>query len=89
MKRQFSILTLVISTFSCLISTVVISEENLSDQPLKATAKTYTTDTQSKHKLSRKCAIYSGVCPMNKRAEVGAYCICNTPSGPIHGVVIP
>ncbi|MES9850378.1 MAG: hypothetical protein ABW170_00925 [Candidatus Thiodiazotropha sp. L084R] len=89
MKRQFSIFALVIFTFSCLVSTAVISEENLSDQSLKSTNKTYTTETQSKHKLSRKCAIYSGVCPMNKRAEVGAYCICNTPSGPIHGVVIP
>ncbi len=87
MKRVF--FTLVIFVFSCLISTIGVTEEKPSDQSPKSTDKSYTTETQSKQKLSRKCAIYSGICPMNKRAEVGAYCICNTPSGPIHGVVIP
>jgi hypothetical protein len=44
---------------------------------------------QPAHHLSRKCGIFSGFCMMVRRAEVGAYCICNTPSGPIHGVVVP
>jgi hypothetical protein len=26
---------------------------------------------------------------MRRKVKVGEYCICNTPSGPIHGVVVP
>jgi hypothetical protein len=26
---------------------------------------------------------------MSRTAKVGDYCVCHTPSGPIHGVVIP
>jgi hypothetical protein len=44
---------------------------------------------QPAHQLSRKCGIFSGVCRMVRPAEVGAYCLCNTPSGAMHGVVIP
>ncbi|MET0065663.1 MAG: hypothetical protein ABW076_04895 [Candidatus Thiodiazotropha sp.] len=49
--------------------------------------RTYTT--RSETQLSRKCGIYSGICNMYKRVEVGAYCVCQTPSGPIYGVVVP
>ncbi|MCU7871548.1 MAG: hypothetical protein AAES65_22830 [Candidatus Thiodiazotropha sp. (ex. Lucinoma kazani)] len=54
-----------------------------------AQVKTYTSHSTKKSQLSRKCGIYSGICPMGKPLEVGAYCICHTPSGPIHGVVVP
>ncbi len=49
--------------------------------------RTYTT--QSDARFSRKCGIYSGICDMHKQVEVGAYCVCQTPSGPIYGVVVP
>lgn len=71
------------------ISIDAVSEEIQANKRAESKSKTYTTETDSKPRLSRKCGIYSGVCPMNKKVEVGAYCICNTPSGPIHGVVIP
>lgn len=57
-----------------------VAKENSS-----SSTKTYQTETQ----YSRKCGIYSGVCMMIRPAEVGSYCVCNTPSGPIHGVVMP
>ena len=78
------LMTLLFVSFS---GTAVAEKQHNQSAPPKA--KTYTTHSDSKYKLSRKCAIYSGVCPMHKRSEVGSYCICNTPSGPIHGVVIP
>ncbi|MCU7918527.1 MAG: hypothetical protein KZQ88_07895 [Candidatus Thiodiazotropha sp. (ex Dulcina madagascariensis)] len=57
--------------------------------PQHSSSKTYSTHPGGKPRLSRKCGIYSGICPMGTLMEVGAYCVCNTPSGPIHGVVIP
>jgi hypothetical protein len=51
--------------------------------------KQYSTQSAYSNQRSRKCAIYSGICPMSRIAKVGDYCVCNTPSGPIHGVVIP
>ena len=51
--------------------------------------KRYSAEAADQTKTSHKCAIYSGICPMRSRVKVGDYCICNTPSGPIHGVVIP
>ena len=51
--------------------------------------KQYSSQAANRDQRSRKCAIYSGVCPMGRTAKVGDYCICHTPSGPIHGVVIP
>jgi hypothetical protein len=65
------------------------AEEKATEQTSSTNNKTYTAGADQTPKLSRKCAIYSGVCPMRKRTEVGAYCVCNTPSGMIHGVVIP
>jgi hypothetical protein len=44
---------------------------------------------QQQPRYSVKCGIYSGICPMFKPMEVGSYCICNTPTGPIYGVVVP
>jgi hypothetical protein len=52
-------------------------------------AKHYSTQSEYSNRRSRKCGIYSGVCPMSRSAKVGDYCVCHTPSGPIHGVVIP
>ncbi|MES9968830.1 MAG: hypothetical protein ABW092_02275 [Candidatus Thiodiazotropha sp.] len=52
-------------------------------------AKQYSSQATNRDQRSRKCAIYSGICPMRRSATVGDYCICHTPSGPIHGVVIP
>lgn len=51
--------------------------------------KQYSSQAANSDQRSRKCAIYSGVCPMGRSAKVGDYCICHTPSGPMHGVVIP
>ncbi|MES9946726.1 MAG: hypothetical protein ABW080_17370 [Candidatus Thiodiazotropha sp.] len=69
------------------------ADGNTEQQKQAATTTTHTKQYSSQPansgQLSRKCAIYSGICPMGRRAKVGDYCICNTPSGPIHGVVIP
>ncbi|MEJ2618897.1 MAG: hypothetical protein P8163_01275 [Candidatus Thiodiazotropha sp.] len=65
------------------------AEEKAIEKTPPTNNKTYTAGADRTPKLSRKCAIYSGICPMSKRTEVGAYCICNTPSGSIHGIVIP
>lgn len=43
----------------------------------------------SKPVMSRRCGIYSGVCLMVRKAEVGAYCVCPTAHGMVHGVVVP
>jgi hypothetical protein len=79
--------TFVALCLSCFVATDALSEEKQTEQGISSSKKTYTTEI--KPKLSRRCAIYSGVCPMHKRAEVGAYCLCQTPSGPIYGLVIP
>ena len=86
-KRIVLIYTLLVG---CVLLTMSLqAEEKATEQTPSVQNKTYTAGSNGRPKLSRKCAIYSGICPMNKRSEVGAYCICNTPSGPIHGVVIP
>jgi hypothetical protein len=51
--------------------------------------KQYSSQPADTKQRSRKCGIYSGICPMSHTAKVGDYCICHTPSGPIHGVVVP
>jgi hypothetical protein len=51
--------------------------------------KQYSSQTTDTKPRSRKCGIYSGICPMSRAANVGDYCVCHTPSGPIHGVVVP
>ncbi len=38
---------------------------------------------------SFKCGIYSGICVMMQPGRVGDYCVCQTPSGLIHGVIVP
>ncbi|MBW9256809.1 MAG: hypothetical protein K1562_04200 [Candidatus Thiodiazotropha sp. (ex. Lucinisca nassula)] len=86
-KPTLLICTLLVSCFSLAMN--LQAEEKATEQSPNVQNKTYTAGSDSRPKLSRKCAIYSGICPMNRRSEVGAYCICNTPSGPIHGVVIP
>jgi hypothetical protein len=69
------------------------AEDNTAQQQQTETdvndAKQYSTQSEYSNRRSRKCGIYSGVCPMSRSAKVGDYCICHTPSGPIHGVVIP
>jgi hypothetical protein len=85
--RKQPLTTLIALLLSSFVAIDALSEEKQSKQGRSSSEKVYTTET--KPELSRKCAIYSGVCPMRMRAEVGAYCICQTPSGPIHGVVIP
>ncbi|MCG8016410.1 MAG: hypothetical protein JAY97_09365 [Candidatus Thiodiazotropha sp. 'RUGA'] len=86
-KRTLLISTLLVGSVSLAMN--LQAEEKATEQAPTVQKKTYTAGGDSRPKLSRKCAIYSGICPMNRRSEVGAYCICNTPSGPIHGVVIP
>ena len=69
------------------------ADDTASKQEQAATGATdtkqYSTQSAYSKQRSRKCAIYSGVCPMRRTAKVGDYCVCHTPSGPIHGVVIP
>jgi hypothetical protein len=70
------------------------AEENTTAQQKQTTTgtkdtKRYSTQSAYSHQRSRKCGIYSGICPMSRAAKVGDYCVCHTPSGPIHGVVIP
>ncbi|MEW8028392.1 MAG: hypothetical protein AB2792_00455 [Candidatus Thiodiazotropha sp.] len=70
------------------------AEDNTAQQQKQSATTTshtkqYSTQPAHKNQRSRKCAIYSGVCPMSRTAKVGDYCVCHTPSGPIHGVVIP
>lgn len=57
----------------------------LAEERPSSSTRTYQTETR----YSRKCGIYSGVCGMTRPAAVGSYCVCITPSGPIHGVVVP
>jgi hypothetical protein len=78
------------------LSAMPLHAESYKEQALKKDSTTTTTHTKryssqsaDQEQRSRKCAIYSGICPMSRRAKVGDYCICHTPSGPIHGVVIP
>ncbi|MEW8507028.1 MAG: hypothetical protein AB2598_10000 [Candidatus Thiodiazotropha sp.] len=66
------------------------AQEQTQEAPVATThTKQYSSQSANRVQYSRKCAIYSGVCPMGRKTKVGDYCICNTPSGPIHGVVIP
>jgi hypothetical protein len=82
-RRQAGILFL-----SWLVSSSAwAAEENSGPADNESHTRTYTT--QSETQLSRKCGIYSGICKMHERVEVGAYCVCQTPSGPIYGVVVP
>ncbi|MEW7989956.1 MAG: hypothetical protein AB2724_12560 [Candidatus Thiodiazotropha sp.] len=69
-----------------------VATQGQSQESQTATSKhtrQYSSQSSNPTRRSRKCAIYSGVCPMGSMAKVGDYCICHTPSGPIHGVVIP
>ncbi|MEJ2592788.1 MAG: hypothetical protein P8178_15590 [Candidatus Thiodiazotropha sp.] len=54
-----------------------------------ATAQTKTAEQNVETRYSLKCGIYSGICPLVTPMKVGDYCVCATPSGPIHGVVVP
>lgn len=84
-----------------LISVLVLLSSSLQlhgqdNSPQKKPPSTSATHTKQyggqpadTNQRSRKCGIYSGICPMSRTAEVGDYCICHTPSGPIHGVVVP
>jgi hypothetical protein len=86
--RQISVVLLLSASLQ------LYAEENTEPQQ-KPTAtagteiKQYSSQSVYRNQRSRKCAIYSGICPMNRAANVGDYCVCHTPSGPIHGVVIP
>ncbi|MES9817941.1 MAG: hypothetical protein ABW155_14930 [Candidatus Thiodiazotropha sp.] len=84
-----------ISVMLLLLSSLHLYAEDGTAQQQKQTTTTssqikqYSSHPANNNQRSRKCAIYSGVCPMGRTANVGDYCICHTPSGPIHGVVIP
>ena len=54
-----------------------------------AAARAKTAEQTVETRYSLKCGIYSGICPLVTPMKVGDYCICATPSGPIHGVVVP
>jgi hypothetical protein len=78
------------------LSALPLHGESYKEQALKrdssgtsAPAKQTSGQPSGQTQQSRKCAIYSGICRMGRRANVGDYCICHTPSGPIHGVIVP
>ena len=71
------------------LSMAAAAEPPQSQAQKASTADSSTSATQQQPRYSRKCGIYSGICPMYRPMEVGAYCVCNTPSGPIYGVVVP
>jgi hypothetical protein len=54
-----------------------------------AAAQARSAERNGEPRYSRKCGIYSGICPIVTPMKVGDYCVCVTPSGPIHGVVVP
>ncbi|MBT2970700.1 MAG: hypothetical protein KME56_14155 [Candidatus Thiodiazotropha sp. (ex Ctena orbiculata)] len=84
-------LLLVIISFPPLQAEERATQEQTLKSPMTTSkhTKQYSSQPLNPTQRSRKCAIYSGVCPMGSMAKVGDYCICHTPSGPIHGVVIP
>jgi len=63
-----------------------VSEQSAQSDNTSAEAKRQTGQPAV---VSRKCAIYSGICLMNRPAEAGSYCVCHTPAGINYGVVIP
>ncbi|MES9993920.1 MAG: hypothetical protein ABW098_18375 [Candidatus Thiodiazotropha sp.] len=93
MKSLITITSLLL--FLCLVPPLSAEENTVQEQTGQSSATTskhkkhYSSQSLNPTQFSRKCGIYSGVCPMNRRVKVGDYCICHTPSGPIHGVVIP
>ncbi|MCU7906449.1 MAG: hypothetical protein KZQ76_11540 [Candidatus Thiodiazotropha sp. (ex Epidulcina cf. delphinae)] len=89
MKPAFALFTLLPLLLGTLPVMALDPETLRANPPKSSSSKTYSTHPGGRPRLSRKCAIYSGICPMSASAEVGTYCVCNTPSGPIHGVVIP
>jgi hypothetical protein len=87
-------LTFPITALLLLLSSPCLLAENVGLQQKRATttnthAKQYDSQSAQTKQRSRKCGIYSGICPMSRTAKVGDYCVCHTPSGPIHGVVVP
>jgi hypothetical protein len=71
------------------VSAPVYADPDKPETSPATSSDTRTYTTQSETRFSRKCGIYSGICDMHKQVEVGAYCVCQTPSGPIYGVVVP
>ena len=45
--------------------------------------------TPSQENTSNICQTDSGSCPLIEYASHGEKCFCNTPSGPVHGVIAP
>jgi hypothetical protein len=88
LKRQITVVLLLLASFQ-----LYAQDSTEPEQKQTATTgteiKQYGTQSAYRNQRSRKCAIYSGICPMSRAAKVGDYCVCHTPSGPIHGVVIP
>lgn len=88
---------LLFSTICLLIANLALRAEDKGATSTNPPGETKTYQTSSspsptpEHapQLSRKCAIYSGICKMVRPVEVGSYCVCMTPSGEIFGVVIP
>jgi hypothetical protein len=86
--RQIAVVLLLLSPLHLYAEDYTAAQQKQTATGIKD-AKQYSTQPDYSNQRSRKCGIYSGVCPMNRRAKVGDYCVCHTPSGPIHGVVIP
>jgi hypothetical protein len=87
-------LTFSIAALLLLIASPYLLAEDASFQQNQVTTtnthtKQYRSQPTQTMQRSRKCGIYSGICPMSRTAKVGDYCVCHTPSGPIHGVVVP
>jgi len=90
-------LILLFSTLCLLIISLTLRAEEMGASASKPIGNTSTSQRstvpsasiENTPQLSLKCAISSGICKMVTPAEVGSYCVCNTPSGPTFGVVIP
>lgn len=89
MKNRFRLRLFTVLLSSCLPLMAFAGDNSPSRDPSTTGYGSPVPTTTQLPQYSNKCGIYSGVCPMANAAEVGSYCICNTPSGPIHGVVIP
>jgi hypothetical protein len=90
MKKGTRIRAMVILSLFCLSMAAAAETSQPQAQKASTANRGRTGSAAQQHpRYSVKCGIYSGICPMFKPMEVGSYCICNTPTGQIYGVVVP
>ena len=84
-RRSLTFLALAFMSMSAVAADMPSAEAPASGAATQARTAEQNVETR----YSLKCGIYSGICPLVSPMKVGDYCICATPSGPIHGVVVP